>query len=423
MPAYQYEALDAQGKKKKGMIAADSLRDARKRLQSKTLFPVSLTEGGRAEASDRLASTSLTSRLSSLLSSLSLSSTRSAKISSRDLAMVTRQMATMVGAGLPLDETLQAIAAQSEKPLIRDVLTNIRSRVVEGEKLSEAMKVEATSFDDLYRAMIAAGEASGDLGGILARISEYCDKSEDVRTKVQAAMVYPAVLSVIATGVLVLLMTFVVPKIAVQFESFNAELPALTRFVIGLSDILTHLGPAFLLIIIAAGIGYTAAMRRKLIRLKVHGFWLQLPLVGKLLRVVASARFARTLGTLVEGGSPVPEAILAARETQSNQVYRDAVDGIYKDVREGSALANAFRKSGIFAPLLVYMVAMGEKSGSLPHMLTKTADYLEGEFDGVTRTLMNLLEPAIVVIMGLMVGVIVMSIMLPIMRLNSLVLS
>ena len=423
MPAYQYEALDAQGKKKKGMIAADSLRDARKRLQSKTLFPVSLTEGGRAEASDRLASTSLTSRLSSLLSSLSSSSTRSAKISSRDLAMVTRQMATMVGAGLPLDETLQAIAAQSEKPLIRDVLTNIRSRVVEGEKLSEAMKVEAKSFDDLYRAMIAAGEASGDLGGILARISEYCDKSEDVRTKVQAAMVYPVVLSVIATGVLVLLMTFVVPKIAVQFESFNAELPALTRFVIGLSDILTHLGPAFLLIIIAAGIGYTAAMRRKPLRLKVHGFWLQLPLVGRLLRVVASARFARTLGTLVEGGSPVPEAILAARETQTNQVVRDAVDGIYKDVREGSALANAFRKSGIFAPLLVYMVAMGEKSGSLSHMLTKTADYLEGEFDGVTRTLMNLLEPAIVVIMGLMVGVIVMSIMLPIMRLNSLVLS
>ncbi|MEC7628489.1 MAG: type II secretion system inner membrane protein GspF [Pseudomonadota bacterium] len=423
MPAYQYEALDAQGKKKKGMIAADSLRDARKRLQSKTLFPVSLTEGGRAEASDRLASTSLTSRLSSLLSSLSTSSTRSAKISSRDLAMVTRQMATMVGAGLPLDETLQAIAAQSEKPLIRDVLTNIRSRVVEGEKLSEAMKVEAKSFDDLYRAMIAAGEASGDLGGILARISEYCDKSEDVRTKVQAAMVYPVVLSVIATGVLVLLMTFVVPKIAVQFVSFNAELPALTRFVIGLSDILTHLGPAFLLIIIAAGIGYTAAMRRKPLRLKVHGFWLQLPLVGRLLRVVASARFARTLGTLVEGGSPVPEAILAARETQTNQVVRDAVDGIYKDVREGSALANAFRKSGIFAPLLVYMVAMGEKSGSLSHMLTKTADYLEGEFDGVTRTLMNLLEPAIVVIMGLMVGVIVMSIMLPIMRLNSLVLS
>lgn len=423
MPAYQYEALDAQGKKKKGMIAADSLRDARKRLQSKTLFPVSLTEGGRAEASDRLASTSLTSRLSSLLSSLSSSSTRSAKISSRDLAMVTRQMATMVGAGLPVDETLQAIAAQSEKPLIRDVLTNIRSRVVEGEKLSEAMKVEAKSFDDLYRAMIAAGEASGDLGGILARISEYCDKSEDVRTKVQAAMVYPVVLSVIATGVLVLLMTFVVPKIAVQFVSFNAELPALTRFVIGLSDILTHLGPAFLLIIIAAGIGYTAAMRRKPLRLKVHGFWLQLPLVGRLLRVVASARFARTLGTLVEGGSPVPEAILAARETQTNQVVRDAVDGIYKDVREGSALANAFRKSGIFAPLLVYMVAMGEKSGSLSHMLTKTADYLEGEFDGVTRTLMNLLEPAIVVIMGLMVGVIVMSIMLPIMRLNSLVLS
>lgn len=423
MPAYQYEALDAQGKKKKGMIAADSLRDARKRLQSKTLFPVSLTEGGRAEASDRLASTSLTSRLSSLLSSLSSNSTRSAKISSRDLAMVTRQMATMVGAGLPLDETLQAIAAQSEKPLIRDVLTNIRSRVVEGEKLSEAMKVEAKSFDDLYRAMIAAGEASGDLGGILARISEYCDKSEDVRTKVQAAMVYPVVLSVIATGVLVLLMTFVVPKIAVQFVSFNAELPALTRFVIGLSDILTHLGPAFLLIIIAAVIGYTAAMRRKPLRLKVHGFWLQLPLVGRLLRVVASARFARTLGTLVEGGSPVPEAILAARETQTNQVVRDAVDGIYKDVREGSALANAFRKSGIFAPLLVYMVAMGEKSGSLSHMLTKTADYLEGEFDGVTRTLMNLLEPAIVVIMGLMVGVIVMSIMLPIMRLNSLVLS
>ena len=422
MPAYQYEALDAQGKKQRGVIAADSLRDAKKRLQSKTLFPVSLTEGGRTKASDASVTTSTISRLS-LLPSLRALLTRREKISSRDLAMVTRQMATMIGAGLPVDETLQAIAAQSEKPLIRDVLTNIRSRVVEGEKLSEAMKVEAASFDDLYRAMIAAGEASGDLGGILARISEYCDKSEDVKSKVQAALVYPAALSVIASGVLVLLMTFVVPKIAVQFESFNAELPALTRFVIGLSDILTRFGPAFLLIFIAAAIGYSAALRRQPLRLKVHGFWLRLPLVGRLLRVVASARLARTLGTLVEGGSPVPEAILAARETQSNQVVRDAVDGIYKDVREGGALASAFRKSGIFAPLLVYMVAMGEKSGSLPHMLTKTADYLESEFDGVTRTLMNLLEPAIVVIMGLMVGVIVMSIMLPIMRLNSLVLS
>ncbi|HCV48812.1 MAG TPA: type II secretion system protein GspF, partial [Rhodobiaceae bacterium] len=197
MPAYQYEALDAQGKKQRGVIAADSLRDAKKRLQSKTLFPVSLTEGGRTKASDASVTTSSISRLS-LLPSLSALSTRREKISSRDLAMVTRQMATMIGAGLPVDETLQAIAAQSEKPLIRDVLTNIRSRVVEGEKLSEAMKVEAASFDDLYRAMIAAGEASGDLGGILARISEYCDKSEDVKSKVQAALVYPAALSVIA---------------------------------------------------------------------------------------------------------------------------------------------------------------------------------------------------------------------------------
>ena len=408
MPAYQYVAVDEKGKTRKGVIAAESLGDARRNLQGQALFPLNLNETKAAEKSDL---------------SLPLLSRRKAVIGTRDLALVTRQMATMIGAGISVDETLQSIAMQSNKPAIREVLTNVRSQVVEGRRLSEAMRREPASFGALYVAMIAAGEASGDLAEILDRVANYGEKTQAVRDRVRAALVYPAVLATVALGVLALLITVVVPKIAGQFDTFQTQLPLPTRIVLGLSDFLVSYGPLIALLLI----GGVLITRQRLLddtrRLRLDTNLLRLPLLGRFVQIVASARLARTLGTLIEGGSPVLEALNAARETQTNRRLRQAVDEIYNDVFEGRALARAFRSTELFSPLLIYMIGMGEKSGALAHLLMKTADYLEQEIDGWSQTLLNLLEPIIVVIMGLVVGFIVMAIMLPIMQLNSLILS
>ncbi len=411
MPAYQYVAVDEKGKTRKGVIAADSLGDARRNLQGQSLFPLNLDETQSKQEKSASGSSPL-----SLLR-------RKQAIGVRDLALITRQLATMIGAGIAVDEALQSIAMQNTKPVIRDVLTNVRSHVVEGRKLSDAMRREPASFDRLYVAMIAAGEASGDLAEILDRVATYAEKTQQVRDRVRAALVYPAVLATVALGVLVLLITVVVPKIASQFDTFQTTLPLPTRIVVGLSDILVSYGPLIALLLLL-GLGFTRQrMRDEGRRLIFDTRLLAMPVLGKFLQTVASARLARTLGTLVEGGSPVLEALNAARETQNNRKLRAAVNAVYNDVYEGRSLAAAFRSSDAFSPLLVYMIGMGEKSGSLSLLLMKTADYLEQEIDGWTQSLLNLLEPIIVVIMGLVVGFIVMAIMLPIMQLNSLILS
>ena len=409
MPAYQYVAVDEKGKTRKGVIAAESLGEARRNLQGQALFPLNLDESATTEKSQ-------TMRLPFL-------SRRGGAIGARDLALVTRQMATMIGAGISVDETLQSIAMQSIKPVIREVLTNVRSQVVEGKRLSEAMRREPASFGALYLAMIAAGEASGDLAEILDRVASYGEKTQAVRDRVRAALVYPAVLAVVALGVLTLLITVVVPKIAGQFDTFQTQLPLPTRLVLGLSDILTSYGPLLAVLLVGGVLLLRQRLQNEARRLKLDSRLLRLPLLGKFIQTVASARLARTLGTLIEGGSPVLEALNAARETQTNRRLRQAVDEIYNDVFEGRALARAFRTTEVFSPLLIYMIGMGEKSGALAHLLMKTADYLEQEIDGWSQTLLNLLEPIIVVIMGLVVGFIVMAIMLPIMQLNSLILS
>ncbi len=406
MPAYDYEALDAAGNTKKGVIAADSKRDAQNRLRANALFPV-VIEIGSDKTRFRLGNFTFFHHNS---------------ISSKDLTLITRQMATMFSAGTPIEEALSVLASQNEKPIVKNVLTRVRSQVSEGARLSTAMQSEARSFPALYRSMVKAGEASGDLGGIMERIADYSEKSADVKNKVTTAMVYPIVLSIVAMAVLIILMTFVVPKVVAQFEDIGADLPALTRFVMGTSEFLISYGFSLVIFIVLLIGAVKVAGKQKPFRLWMHGLFLKIPIIGRLVLSVSSARFARTMGTLIEGGGPVLESIHAAKETVSNEVIRDAIDKVYLNVRDGHALSTAMKQTGVFSSLLVYMCSMGEKSGRLSYLLLKVADYLESEFDGFTQKALSLLEPMIVIIMGLMVGIIVMSIMLPIMRLNSLVL-
>ena len=407
MPSFRYLAVTAQGKKEKGVLLAESLREARQNLQARSLYPIELNEA---------ASRFSTPQLRALFGS------RRA-ISARDRALVTRQLATMLQAGVSLDDALRSIAAQTAKPLVKDVLTTVMGQVLEGRKLSEAMSAEPSSFDTLYVAMIAAGEMSGDLAAILDRIADYAEKTEHVRGRVKAALVYPAVLATVALGVLALLVYVVVPRIAQQFDSFETQLPLPTRIVIGISEFFATYG-GFVVVAIVLGVfllrRYMANPGR---RLKLHDSLLALPFIGRFIQTFASARFARTLGTLIDGGSSALDAIRAARETQSNLRLRAYVDTIYDDVFKGRPLGTAFRDAKAFSPLLIYMVGLGEKTGALATLLLRSADYLEQEVDIATQGFLSLLEPLVVIIMGLLVGFIVMAIMLPIMQLNTLILN
>ncbi|MDA9554072.1 type II secretion system inner membrane protein GspF [Emcibacteraceae bacterium] len=406
MPAYDYEALDQSGNVKKGMIAAESLRDAKEKIRSKSLYPVNVNIGN-----DKATQSNTGFNLGFLK-----------VIKSKDLTLMTRQLATMLSAGTPLEEALTALSSQNDNIIIKDTMTRLKVAVSEGKKLSEAMAADKNSFPPLYRAMVRAGEASGDLGAIMERIADYSEKSEEIKNKVSTAMVYPIVLSIVATSVLIILMTFVVPKVVSQFENIGAELPTLTRAVIWVSEFLVQYGLGLLILCVMAIMSYFYAMRKQDVRLKVHRAQLKVPVIGRLILSVSSARFSRTMGTLLDGGSPVLESIRAAKEIVRNEVIRDAIDKIYTDVLEGQSLSKAMKKTEIFPSMLVYMCSMGERSGRLSYLLLKVADYLESEFDSFTLKFMSLLEPAIIVIMGVMVGLIVLSIMLPIMQLNNLVL-
>lgn len=409
MQAYDYSALDASGTRQRGTITADGEGDARRRLMAQALYLTAL----RPARAKGPAGTG--GRLERLFH-------RPEKIGARDLALVTRQLATMIQAASPVEEALAALAQQAQKAPVRAVLTRVRASVMEGMRLSKAMAQERATFDDLFCAMVAAGEASGDLGTVLARIADHREKSQETRAKVQSALIYPAVLFTVAILVVTALMVFVVPKVVAQFESFGSDLPLLTKIVVGVSDFLVGYGHLLLPGLVAAAVGVGLALRHEGLRLRLDTWLLRLPLVGKLAQSVNGARFARAFGTLVQGGSPALEALVAARETVKNRRLRTSLEGAGVQVREGTGIAQALRQVTGLPPMIAYMVAAGERSGQMGLMLHKSADYLESEFDGFTKSALSLLEPMIVIFMGGVVGAIVLSIMLPILRLNSLVL-
>lgn len=407
MQAFEYSAIDGEGRTRRGTIAAEGEQEARKNLLVRQLYATEI------RAANRRASE--TGFLTSIFD-------KKQRIKSKDLALITRQMATMVDAASPVEEVLAALAQQAEKTEIRDVLTRVRAHVMAGMRLSRAMEQESDTFDPLYCAMVAAGESAGSLGVVLARVAENREKTEEMRSKVQSALIYPAVLMTVALGVVTALMILVVPKVVAQFESFGSELPLLTQIVVATSGFLTSYGLVLLGLILVAGFAIAASLRKQPVRYFVHKRMLQLPVIGRLIRSVNAARFARSFGTLVLGGSPALDAMVAAKETVKNVYIEGQLADAIVQVREGAGVAASLRQAESLPPMLGYMAAAGERSGQLGPMMHKSADYLESEFDGFTKTALSLLEPMIVIFMGAVVGAIVLSIMLPILRLNSLVL-
>ena len=402
MPAFEYEALDLSGKTKKGVLSADSLRQARRELRQLNLTPVKVSEPRSEKRENGIGG-------------------NTPKVTQSQLVVMTRQLAALLGASTPLEEALNAVALQSDKPAARTRMLAVRERVMEGWRFADALGEDKKSFPALYRAVIAAGETSGDLGGVMDRLATMLEKNRAMRSKAIASLIYPAALAFVAAGVVTALMIFVVPKIIEQFNAFDAELPFLTRLVVGISNWIVNYGLyAALGLVVLIG-AWWRALKEPPIRLAFDRFVLGLPVFGKLARAVDGARFARTLATLFSGGAPLLDAIIGAQKTISNAYIRSRLDTTVTMVSEGASLAASIKRAGVLPPMLTHMIAAGERAGALPELLDKSAVQLEEEFDTASTVALRLLEPAIIIAMGGAVVVIVLSILLPILKLNAMV--
>ena len=403
---YDYVALDPAGRERRGSVRARTDSEARAALDARRLYVVSLAQGG-----DVPVAPALLSRRSG--------QARGARLGAKQLTLFTRQLATLAEVS-PLEEALRTIARQSEQEKARRVLSAVHAGVFEGRRLSEAMAREPSSFPPLYRAMIAAGEGSGALPAILERLADLLERQARIRGKVLTALAYPLILALVAIGVVAALMLFVVPQVVDQFDSIGQRLPLLTRIVIGISDLLVGWWWALALGMAALALLCWRALRDPAIRLAADSALLRLPLLGRLIRDLHAARLSRTLATMVANRLPLVEGLALTAGTVRNRALRAASEGLVEAVRGGGSLSAALKRAGIFPPLLVTMAASGEASGRLDRMLERAADYMEREFDAFTATMLSLLEPVIIVIMGGIVAMIVLSILLPILQLDTL---
>lgn len=401
METFDYAAIDKAGKRQSGSITASSSRDARDILRQRSLTPIDL-RAAKAQSKTQFQFEEKTSH--------------------KQLTQATRQLAILIDAATPIEEALKVTALQFEKSPMRQILLDIRSSVLEGSRLSAAMATHSKTFSSLYTAMVASGEKSGQLAAVLERLALDLEAAQKIRQKILAATVYPIVLSVVALFVVVILMVFVVPKVVTQFESFGQDLPTLTKAVIWISGWLKAYGLIALALLIAGVFGFRQALKGPVFQRKWHGFLLGLPFAGQLIRDLNAARFARTMAGLIQSGTPSLAAMETSQYTLKNLIMRDAATKAATFVREGSPMSAALKKTKAFPPLVTQMVAGGETGGDVGLMFSKSADYLEGEFESATTIFMSLLEPLIIILLSIIVLLIIGAIFLPILRLNTLVL-
>ncbi|MEO0465744.1 MAG: type II secretion system inner membrane protein GspF [Pseudomonadota bacterium] len=402
MAAFEYTALSAEGKQTRGVVTADSPRAARKELRMRQLTPLDVkVTRGESEGKNRFGG----------------------GISAKSRALLTRQLAVMLQSGMTVEEALRAAAGEGGDARVRKLMLGARSRVMEGARFADALSEAPKAFPQLYRAVVAAGEASGQLGLVLESLAEYLESTYRLRRQVQSALIYPAVLAVMALLMVGALMIFIVPRLVEQFDLMGGnELPFLTRMVMGASGFIRDWG---WLVAIAIAIGALVLGRllsNQAMRLNLDRTVLALPFIGSMQRTVLSARFARIYATLSASGAPVLDALQGAKAAMTNQVFARAAQSVSESVREGGSFAGAMRRTGAFPPIMIHMAASGEQGRDLPGMMNRAADFLESEFESSAQVALGLLEPLIIVVLGGLVGLIVLSIMLPIMQLNSIAL-
>ena len=404
MGAFEYTALDAGGRERKGLIEGDTPKHVRQLLRERQLLPVDVREAAQKELA-RGRSRSLFRR----------------GVSTLDLAMVTRQLATLLRSGLPLEETLQAVAEQTEKPRIQSIILGVRGKVVEGHPLADGLKDFPQAFPEIYRATVAAGEQSGRLDDVLERLSDYTEALQLIRQQVTNALVYPIVLVVLSVAIVSFLLAYVVPQVVAVFESSNQVLPLATRILIGASDFVRNYWYFGLAAIGAATWLFLRWLKAPEAQMKFDTFLLKIPLIGKVIRGLNTARFARTLSILTASAVPVLEALRISADVVTNLPMKLAVSDAALRVREGAPIGRSLASKKIFPPMMIHLISSGESSGELEKMLERAASNQEREMDGLLSTLTNLLGPLMIVFMGSIVMFIVIALLLPIFQLNDLV--
>lgn len=403
MGAYHYVAVDPLGKEHKGVLEGDTPRQVRGLLRERNLIPVEVTE-----IEGRRAITRKGFSLSKGLSAL-------------DLALMTRQLATLSRAGLPLEEALLAVSEQSEKARSKSTLLGVRAKVLEGHTLAAGLDEFPSAFPIVYRATIAAGEQAGRLDTVLERLADYTEARHSLRQKVSHALIYPIVLTGLAITIITLMLVYVVPKVVGVFESTGQTLPILTRALIALSAFLQNWWWLLLGALVLGAFATRRVLRRDGPRRVAHRWLLRLPLIGRITRGLNTARFTRTLSILSSSGVPVLEALGISASVITNLPMRDAVEEATVRVREGGAIGAAMSRSKLFPPMSIHLISSGETSGELDSMLERAAAHQENEMDSLLSTMLSVLEPALIIVMGLIVLAIVMAILLPIFQLNQLI--
>ena len=406
MAGFEYQALDATGRTVKGVIEGDAERHVRAALRDQGLTPLRVevihTQGAAGTAEQR--GPRLRRRLSS-----------------NELALLTRQFATLVRAGLTIEECLNVIVEQAESTRMRAIVAGVRGRLLEGQSLHRSMSAFPEAFPEIYRAMVDSGEQSGKLAEVLERLADYTENREGLRQRVLLAFIYPALVTIVAVGVISLLLIYVVPQVTRVFANTGQTLPWATVALIAISDFMRASVWVWVVGIFAGVVGARIALRNPATRLRWHRFLLRLPVVGRLTRGVNAARFSDTLGILTSSGVPLLNALQSAVPVINNLPMRAAVEDAVRQVREGASLARSLGRARLFPPLVIHLIASGEASGRLDSMLERAAEAQSRELEGWVKTLTALLEPVLILTMGLVVLFIVIAILLPIFEMNQLI--
>jgi general secretion pathway protein F len=403
MGAFEYQALDKSGKETKGLLEGDTAKHVRQILRERQLFPVKVTEVVQKETRQK---TSISLRRG---------------LSATDLSLLTRQLATLSQAGLPLEEALLAVSQQNENPRAQSILLGVRSKVMEGHSLADGLAEFPSTFPQLYRATVAAGEQSGHLDAVLERLAEFTESRQALQQQVRNALIYPIALFVTAVAIISFMLAYVVPKVVYIFENYDQQLPLLTRLMIGASDFIRDYWLYLIVGIIAAAIGVRQLLRREGPRRQYHHLLLRLPVVSQLTRGINTARFTQTLSILAGSGVPILESLKIASQVVVNMPMREAVEEASLRIREGEMISTSLAASKLFPPMTTHLISSGEAGGRLEEMLSRAASNQEREVDGLIATLLGIMQPLMVIVMAAVVLLIVLAILLPIFEINNLI--
>ncbi len=403
MGAFEYVALDKTGKESKGLLEGDTAKHVRQILRERQMFPVKVTEVARKESRRHR------------------NFTLKRGISANELALVTRQLATLSQAGLPLEEALLAVSQQNEVPRTQSILMGVRARVMEGHTLADGLADFPHAFPELYRATVAAGEQSGHLDSVLERLAEFTESRQLLQQQVRNALIYPIALLVTSVAIISFMLAYVVPKVVYIFENYDQQLPLLTRIMIASSDFIRDYWLALIVFIVAAVFGVRQLLKKDGPKRKYHAMLLRLPIVSKLTRGINTARFTQTLSILAGSGVPILESLRIASQVVVNVPMREAVEEASLRIREGAMISKSLASSKQFPPMTTHLIASGEASGRLEEMLGRAAINQEREVDGLIATLLGIMQPLLVIVMAAIVLLIVLAILLPIFEINNLI--